>query len=102
MSRLRRRGPGSSLHFLPFLFPARLSPVDWPSVKSERHGRCFPKFPLWKCFMSRSLLFLILFGSYHLRFNSPKLLLPGAGGGAHSLAVWSKRDLRRRRDIYRR
>jgi len=29
--------------------------------------------------MSRSLLFLLLFGSYSLRFDSPNLLLPGAG-----------------------
>ena len=32
-----------------------------------------------KRFMSRSLLFLLLFGSYRLGFNSLNLLLPGAG-----------------------
>ena len=34
----------------PLSFLIRLSSVDWPSWRSERHGRCFQRFPLWKDF----------------------------------------------------
>jgi len=61
--------------------------IPFPSLARlliGHHGKVkgmsgFPRFPLWKRFMFRSLLFLLLFGSYHLGFDSPNLLLPGAG-----------------------
>ena len=40
--------------------------------------------------MSRSLLFLLLFGSYRLGFNSPNLLLPGAGARSSFISCLSQ------------
>ena len=69
------RGIISSL--LSFLI--RLSSVDWPSWRSERHGHCFPRFPPGKRHLYRSLLFLLLLWSLRLGFKTPTLFLPGAG-----------------------
>ena len=65
--------------FSPLSFLIKLSSVDWPSWRSERHGPSFPRFPLGKRHLSRSLLFQLLFWSFRLGSNSPTLLLPGAG-----------------------
>ena len=64
-------------------FPSLSLPVQGYWLLIGHHGkvkgmRGFPRFLLWKRFLSRSLLFLLLFGSYRLGFNSPNLLLPEA------------------------
>ena len=41
--------------------------------------------------MSPSLLFLLLFGSYRLGFNSPNLLLPGAGARSPFISCSSQK-----------
>ena len=63
----------------PLSFLKRVSSVDWPSWRSERHGRSFPRFPLGgETLLSRSILFQLLSWSFRLGFNSPTILLPGA------------------------
>ena len=49
-----------------------------------------PTFPLWIRFMARSLMFLLLFGSYRLGFNSLNLLLPGAGARSSFISCSSQ------------
>ena len=53
--------PGSRLYFLPLFFLIRLSSVDWPQWRSERDGRCFPRFPVGKRVLTQPLLSQILF-----------------------------------------
>ena len=63
-------------------FLKRLSSVDWPSWRSERHGRRFPRFPLRKRFcLDRSCYLFVLGSNLRLHF------CPGQERGAPSSAV---------------
>jgi len=98
----RRRGPVSRLHFYPFPFPCKaivcwLANMEkWKTWAVYRRFLCgYVLWPDHSCFYS--CLDLIVLGSTLWIY-----FCPGQERGAPSLAVLPKRDLRKRRDMYRR
>jgi hypothetical protein len=71
----------------PLSFVKRLSSVDWPSWRSERHGRSFPRFSLRKNFCLDHSCFGSCFDLFVLGSTLRLDFCPGKERGAPSSAV---------------
>ena len=86
---VRLGGPSSRFIFLLFIFPYKAI-ICWLAIVKWKTWAWLSEVSSGETLLSRSLLFQLLFWSFRLGFNSPTLLLPGAGARSFFFSCFSQ------------